>query len=53
MDARKYDAIQYVAPGQFDTAQRRRLEAFTAARALIPNRTTDEMLDVAQFIING
>lgn len=53
MDNRRYDAIHHVAPGQFDRDQRRRLEAFTAAKALIPNRTTDEMIDVAQFIVNG
>lgn len=51
MDARKYDAVSHVAPGQFTPSQRQRLEAFTAARALMPSGTdVYELIAVAEFI---
>lgn len=50
MDARKRDAEQHVAPGQFTPSQRQRLEAFTAAKALMPAAHVDDLLRVARFI---
>lgn len=54
MDARKWDAVQHVAPGQFTPAQRQRLEAVTAAVALLGKATpVDDLLAVADFIAGG
>lgn len=51
MDARKYDASGNVAPGQFTADQRQRLEALTAAVALLPNGTdVHDLITAADFI---
>lgn len=54
MDARRYDGIKHVAPGQFTTDQRQRLEAFTAAVGLLgKDRDLRDLGAVAQFIVAG
>lgn len=54
MDARKYDAITHVSPGQFTTDQRQRLEAVTAAVGLLgKGQPLEVLLPVAQFIVVG
>lgn len=51
MDARKYDALRTVAPGQFTAGQRQRLEAFTAAVGLLgKDREVGDLIDVAAYI---
>lgn len=53
MDQRRYNPLQAVAPGQFTTGQRRRLEAFTAAVGLLgKDRPVSVLLRVADYI-NG
>lgn len=42
-----------LAVSPFTAEQRQRLEAVTAARALIRDRTTEELLDVAEYIESG
>lgn len=54
MDARSYNGLQTVAPGQFTSPQRQRLEAFTAAVGLLgKDRDLGELLQVADFINGG
>lgn len=55
MRGQGYDAETKVSVGEFTKAQRQRLEAITAARALLGARTSsiDEWLRVAQFIETG
>jgi len=50
MDARAYNGITVVSPGQFTTEQRQRLEAFTAAVGLLGK---EDLLDAADFIASG
>lgn len=53
MNGTGYDALSKVAASEFTKEQRRRLEAFTAAKGLLGGRSTDEMLNVATFIDSG
>lgn len=48
-----YDAVNKVAASEFTREQRRRLEAFTAAKALRPNADIDGQLRIAKFIETG
>lgn len=51
MDGRHYNGLSVVAPGQFNSPQRQRLEAFTAAVGLLgKDRPLDELIDVAEYI---
>lgn len=54
MDARRYNPLSAVAPGQFTTDQRQRLEAFTAAVGLLgKDREISDLLHAASFITDG
>jgi hypothetical protein len=50
MRGQGYEAEQRVSVGPFTTAQRQRLEALTAARALKPGADVSDLLRLADWI---